>query len=206
MTSLQPDARLNWGGRSQRRIGIWFVLFGSQAFGCSSPVAPRRLPTVLVTNATCDSGRCATLEIRAFIWKFAVPGQLPWGFGVVGEAPPGERCLTFPPSWSLTVIGDTIVGDTTGQVDTVIVTWTPDDTFPINLVAVDSAFFHGGLDSARIDSLKEGLLPYFDGVGFGRTVGETPKFAPGSSAGWSATFPSTPPWSARLVAGEACKP
>jgi len=42
----------------------------------------------LVTNASCEAGRCATLEIRAFVSKFAVP-QWPQGMESVGFAPPG---------------------------------------------------------------------------------------------------------------------
>jgi hypothetical protein len=73
------------------------------------------------------------------------------------------------------------------------------------LIAEDSALFHSQLDSAISDSLKQGLLPYFDGLVKG-SVGETPNFAPGTSPGWSVTFPSSPQWGAKLVAGKSCGP
>ena len=188
-------------GRIHQWICVLSVLMASGlVLGCSSPDAPRPLPTVLVTNATCDAGRCATLEIRAFIWKFPIPTG-PWGEEVLGETQPGQACLAFPPSWSSRIIGS----DTTGRVDTAITTWTPADTVPIYLIAVDSVLFHSRLDSAVIDSLKEGLLPYFDGL-VKASVGETPNFAPGVSPGWSVTFPSAPQWGAKLVPGESCKP
>jgi hypothetical protein len=96
-------------------------------------------PTVLVTNTTCDIGRCATLEVRAYVRAFHVP-QIPSGLRVLGEAPPGQTCLRFPSSWPLRIIGP----DTTGKVDTTIITWTPDNADGIYLIAVDSLVYHGG--------------------------------------------------------------
>lgn len=198
MTSLQPDARFNWGGRIRRWVGIWIVLLGAQAaFGCSSPDAPQPLPTVLVTNATCDLGRCATLEIRVYVWKFTIPFP-PDGEELLADVPPGQTCLTFPPSWSWRIIGP----DTSGRVDTLTMTWTPADTVPIYLIALDSVFYHSPLDSAQYDSVAQ-RRSYFDGLWKG-SVGETPNFAPGQSPGWKVTFPSSPPWSAKLVPSEAC--
>ena len=183
-----------------RSFGVSILVFGATAAAaCSSPDAPRPLPTVLVTNATCEAGRCMTLEVRAFVWKFTIP-QLPFGFERLGEVPPGKTCFTFPSSWTLRVIGP----DSTGRVDTLIITWTPADTIPIYLIALDSVLFHGGGDSAQLDSSKQGVWPY-DGLAAG-SVGETPNFAPGEAAGWSVTFPGAPRWSAGLIAGEACKP
>jgi len=183
---------------SVRSIGVGILVLGATAaVACSSPDAPRPLPTVLVTNETCDSARCRTLEVRAFVWKFTVP-QWPQGFKVLGEAPPGQTCFTFPPSWSLRISGP----DSTGRVDTLIITWTPDDTIPIYLVAVDSAFFHGHATAAQIDSSRQGLWPY-DGF-FPGSVGETRNFAPRDAPGWSVTFPSAPLWSANLADGERC--
>lgn len=170
------------------------------AFSCSSSTAPDQLPTVLVTNATCEAGRCATLEVRAYIWKFKIPYP-PWGEEVLGEAPPGQTCLRFPPSWTARIIGDTIVNDTaSGHLDTVVVTWTPDDTVPIYLIAVDSVVFHSRDDTAQVRGVS-----YFDGL-VPASVGETPNFAPGASPGWKVTFPSAPLWSATPIPAEACEP
>ena len=173
------------------------------ALACSSAEAPKPLPTVLVTNASCQAGRCTTLEIRAFVWKFRIPFDY-FGEELLGWVRPGNTCFHFPPSWTYRLIGDTIVNDTTGHVDTINVTWTPADTVPIYVIALDSAYFHSLLDSAQSDSLARGI-PYFDDLTKG-SVGETPNFAPGASAGWSVTFPSAPRWAANLAQTEPCKP
>src|SRR6266513_2596499 len=165
------------------------------AAACSSPDAPRSLPTVLVTNATCDSGRCRTVEVRAYLWKFLIPYP-PWGDLVIGEAPPGQTCLTFPPSWSMRIIGP----DSTGRVDTTTIIWSPDDGSEIYLVAVDSAFFHGDATPAQIDSARQRVWPY-TGMFMG-SVGETPNFAPREAPGWMVTFPGPRPFGAPLVASD----
>jgi hypothetical protein len=183
-----------------RQICAWtLVVAATAASGCSETTAPRPFPTVLVTNATCEAGRCATLEVRAYIWKFLIPYP-PFGEEVLGEVPPGRTCLTFPPSWRMTVVGP----DNSGKLDTVTTTWTPDDTIPLYLIALDSAVFRTGFDSAQIDSLHQGLLPYFDSVGFG-SVGSTPNFTPRDAHGWTVTFPSAPVFGANLAPGDACQ-
>ncbi len=175
------------------------VLLGlvlTSATACSTITDARSLPTVRVTNAMCDVGHCATLEIRAFIWKFNVP-QWPDGMEVLGDVGPGETCLTFPAKWTLTVIGP----DTTGRVDTATVVWTPADTIPIFLIAVDSAVFYGGR-SPGDTSVYDHLVP--------GSVGETPNFSPGTAHGWTAAFPNVQKlgaqWSVTPQAGDACKP
>jgi hypothetical protein len=177
----------------------------STAIGCSSPHAPKPLPTVLVTNAMCDSVTCATLEIRAFLWKFNVP-QPPSGFLVLGELPPGRTCITFPPSWSMRVIGP----GTAGRVDTTTLTWTPNDHSEIYLIALDSAVFHRAGAASRISQIRSSQFggvaadtsPY-DGLVPG-SVGETPNFIPDSAPGWSVAFPS-PMWNARLDKAGICE-
>jgi hypothetical protein len=156
-------------------------------------------PTVLVTNATCDAGRCAVLEIRAFVWAFHVP-QTPNGLRILGEAPPGRTCFAFPASWPLRIIGP----DTTGQVDTTTITWTPDDEEGIYLIAVDSLVYHGGGSPGQVDSANQALPP-FDGVG-AASVGETPTFVPADADGWAVSFPSAPPFGASLSKDEPCEP
>lgn len=169
------------------------------AIACTSATQPTTSPTLLVNNSTCALGRCTTLEIRAFVWKFTAP-QPPQGFEAIGEVPPGQSCLQFPPSWTFKIIGP----DSTGVVDTLAITWTPSDTDQVYVVAVDSAVFHSGMDSAQVDSLNHGLLPYFDGLG-GGAVGETSNFVPGTSHGWKVSFPSSPVFSASLTSVPACK-
>jgi hypothetical protein len=156
---------------------------------------------VLVTNASCDSGRCTTLEIRAFVWKFTVP-QDPSGLEILGEVPPGHSCLTFPADWKLRIIGSP---DTTGHVDTTTITWTPNDGTEIYLIAVDSALYHSPPDSAQADSLNRGLWTYFDGL-TPASVGETANFSPGMAAGWLVSYPSAPVHGANLTTGSSCSP
>lgn len=186
-----------------RHLRVWAVVLAVPG-GCAETTAPRLLPTVLVTNAMCDAGRCGTLQIRAFVWKFTVP-QPVVGSEVLGYVDPGERCLTFPPSWSFQIIGP----DTTGRVDTTTITWTPFDTIPIYLIAVDSALFGSQPDSAQVDSIRYAIWP-FDGIAQA-SVGETANFAPGGAPGWSITFPRRGApnlfqGGAPIAKGEACKP
>jgi hypothetical protein len=188
------------------RYVFLFVGIVATTATCSSTTEPRPLPTVLVTNAMCDSGHCATLEVRAFLWKFDVP-QPPSGLRVLGEAHQGRTCLTFPPSWTLHIIGP----DTTGRVDTVTITWTPSDTVPIYLIAVDSAVFHRAAGTSAmshasvstVDSATPQDSPY-DGLVPG-SVGETGNFLPGDATGWSVSFPSAPLWSARVDTADVCR-
>jgi hypothetical protein len=195
-----PDLHL-WASMWRRSRPELRVLLASlvAVFGCTSATSPHALPTLLVTNATCSAGRCATLEIRAFVWKFTVP-QLPDGLEILGDAPPGTTCLTFPAKWTLRAIGQDTVG---GPVDTTTFTWTPADTVPIYLIGVDSAAYHSGLDSALNDSIGSGLIPYFDRF-WVASVGETANFTPGTASGWDLTLPSVPIRNAPLVQANAC--
>ena len=169
------------------------LAIGAVAVECSAPEAPRPLPTVLVTNATCDSGGCRTLEVRAFVTKWLVPYP-PYGEKVLGWVPPGTTCLTFPASWRFGIIGPS---------DTVWSTWTPSDRDQIYLIALDSAFFHGHFTQAQFDSSIKGIWPY-DGA-TPSSMGETPYFIPADAHGWRVTFPSAPPWGANLVPDTSCK-
>lgn len=158
-----------------------------------------KLPTVLVTNATCANGGCRTLEVRLFSWTFLVP-QPPQGLRTIAEVPPGQTCLTFPASLSLKVTGI----DTSGQhTDSITYTWAPGDSAGMYLIAVDSALYHSNqLSPVQLDSLRHAP---FDGFG-PASVGSTPTFVPATAAGWSVTFPSAPVMGATLIQGPACKP
>jgi len=90
-------------------------------------------PTVLVVNATCQPGPCVSFELRAFIPKFAVPGQLPTGWLDIGQVNTASACLKLPAADTLTVIGH----DSTGAaVDTTRMVWTVQD--PLTLIAATS--------------------------------------------------------------------
>jgi hypothetical protein len=169
---------------------------------CSSSTQPQSLPTLLVRNATCDAGPCATLEVRAFVWGFAVPQPL-FGSRVLGEVHSASGCLTFPSSWTLRVIGV----DSAGRRDTTITTWTPDTPNGIYLVAVDSTVFYG--DSAqRANWYSQREAWPYDAFAVG-SVGETRTFVPGKASGWSVTFPSTLVSGGRapeLTQAQPCRP
>lgn len=82
-------------------------------------------PTLLVTNATCDSGPCVPFEVRGFVPKFNVPGQPPWGFVRLGSVTGRSACLALPASWTLTIIGP---GDTTA------ITWTDGESIKLSAI------------------------------------------------------------------------
>jgi hypothetical protein len=88
------------------------------AVACSSSVAPRAVVTLLVTNETCASGTCDSLDVFAFPGvQPNTPGGL-WhlNLGVI-TAP--QTCLTLPASAKFLVIGDN--GD--GSSDTTTFSW-----------------------------------------------------------------------------------
>ena len=147
--------------------------------GCSSATAPPRPPpTLLVTNATCESGTCRTLDLLAFIWGWHIP-QPPTGIRQVGLVHGPTTCLVFPHEWTIW----------TGPVsDTTLLTWTPSNPAGIFIWAFDSTMAYTGGTPAQNDSSNQGLWPY-DGEAPG-AVGLTPTFVPGNAAGWSITFPA----------------
>jgi hypothetical protein len=91
---------------------------------CQPTADPAPPVTLLVTNATCAAGTCQPLDVRGFITKFNVPAQPLGGFLALGRVNDASACLTFPPSFTLTVSGPT---------DTTKMTWTVAD--PVSLHA-----------------------------------------------------------------------
>ena len=159
------------------RLGTMIIGTMIGAFSCSSPTASRPLPSIRITNNMCDAGTCGTLEIRAFIWEFKNIPQPPYGLRVLAEIPPGTSCVSFPSAWVLQVIGQ----DSAGRADTTVDTWTPSDSLPIYLIAVDSAAFHRGSGPGPSGGPYDGFAP--------GSVGETANFRPDTAQGWSASFP-----------------
>jgi hypothetical protein len=148
--------------------------------GCSSATAPPSPPpTLLVTNATCETGPCRTMTITAFIWAWDIP-QPPTGIRLIGIVHGATTCFQFPKQLSIWVV--------TVGVDSTLLTWTPSNSKGIYMVAFDSLLGSGGGTAAQIDSEEEGLWPY-DGLAPGM-LGYTPTFVPGNAAGWSVTFPT----------------
>jgi hypothetical protein len=89
------------------------------ALSCSSSVEPHSDVTLLVTNGTCMSGRCDSLEILGFPSNQpATPGGF-WSVDL-GLTTTPQTCITLPDSATFLVIGQH--GD--GTVDTLTYTWT----------------------------------------------------------------------------------
>jgi hypothetical protein len=81
------------------------------ALGCSSTVQPRAGVTLLITNGTCGTGQCASVQILGF--PSSQP-HTPGGFWSVdlGLVSAPSACLTLPPSATFRVI-DASTGATT---------------------------------------------------------------------------------------------
>jgi len=148
--------------------------------GCSSGTAPPSPPpTVLVTNAICQAGPCRTLVLSAFIWGWHIP-QSPTGIRLIGFVHGATTCVQFPKELSIWLV--------TVGVDSTLLTWTPNNSQGIIMLAFDSTIAYTGGTAAQLDSSNQGLWPY-DGEAPG-AVGLTPTFVPGNAAGWSVTFPA----------------
>lgn len=87
-------------------------------------------PTLLVTNATCQSGHCDSLEILAFPSnRPRTPGGL-WSIDL-GLMTGPQSCVTLPPSATFRVAGP----DSTGVVRSVTYTWTPALSLSLGAIA-----------------------------------------------------------------------
>lgn len=111
---------VRWNGLSSR-VGIAGV-YGAltlAALACSSSVEPRAGVTLLVTNESCQSGLCDSLEVLAF------PGTQPntpggfWSLDL-GTITTAQKCFTLPGAAQFKVIGQ----HSDGSADTVTYTWT----------------------------------------------------------------------------------
>jgi hypothetical protein len=110
-------------GRSDSSVPVRFLgpvpLLLFAALSCSAIAEPRTGVTLLVTNETCRSGRCDSLEVLAFPSNQPnTPGGL-WSVDL-GLITTPQACFTLPPSASFHVIG--VHGN--GTTDTITYTWT----------------------------------------------------------------------------------
>ena len=143
-----------------------------------STTMPQITPTLLITNNTCDSVECGTLEVRVFFESFLqwIP-ENPLGLRAAAGAgwyvAPGQKCFAFDP-YTITITGP----DSTGAVHTTHHTWTAADTDGLYLVAVDS-----GTLNVR---------------------GVTATFVQSQSPGWAVAFPSQQ--GPVAVMSSACRP
>jgi hypothetical protein len=84
--------------RLQSLIAISTLVFGS--LSCSSTLEPRSNVTLLVTNASCALGPCATLAVLAFPAAAGSSGG-PWSLNL-GTMTGSQICITIPTSSTFT--------------------------------------------------------------------------------------------------------
>ena len=102
------------------------ALLSFAVMGCASSTEPDATVTLLVVNATCDPGPCATLGVRGFPQDQPhTPGGL-WSLDL-GTVTTASACLTLPPSAHFDV------SDASGHTTTH--RWTPEDALSIGVVA-----------------------------------------------------------------------
>src|SRR6266542_5311383 len=115
MTSFRGRSDSSVPVRSLRPVSL--LLFA--ALSCSSIAEPHSGVTLLVTNETCLSGRCDSLEVLGFPSNQPnTPGGL-WSVDL-GLITKSQACFTLPRSATFHVIG--VRGD--GTADTITYTWT----------------------------------------------------------------------------------
>ncbi|HWG53762.1 MAG TPA: hypothetical protein VN677_10750 [Gemmatimonadaceae bacterium] len=103
------------------RIGIAAACaaLGLLAVACSSSVEPRAGVTLLVANASCQSGHCDAFDVLAFPSNQpSTPGGF-WSLDL-GPITTAQQCFTLPPTAQFRVIGQ----HSNGTADTVTYTWT----------------------------------------------------------------------------------
>lgn len=145
------------------RIAVSAGLLAAGACGVTDPKTDPSSPTLLVINATCDSGPCVAFQVRGWESIFVVPGQPPAGFVQVGEVTSATACLQFPDSVRFT--GTEV--DSLGRVvraDTIY--WTPANSIGLSALASGSGAFSPPF--AFADSA----------------------IVPANAPGWRVTFPS----------------
>ena len=96
----------------------------------NDPGGTSTTPTLLVTNATCLSGRCDSLEILAFPTDQPLTPGGYWSIDL-GLMTGPQACVTLPPSATFRVTGP----DSTGVVHTVTYTWTPALSLSLGAIA-----------------------------------------------------------------------
>jgi len=89
-------------GCRMRATAAW-ISFLLGPLGCSSTVQPHAGVTLLITNGTCETGQCASVEILGFPSN---QPHTPGGFWSVdlGLVAAPSACLTLPPSATFRVI------------------------------------------------------------------------------------------------------
>ncbi len=148
------------------------------AVECEEPAPlPGHGPTLLVLNASCSTGQCIPMDIRAGDPRANFPGGSP-SFPL-GRVCGASACLRFPEA-------DTVfsfTGNSSGElVDTTLLIWTPSLTVGVGAYKVGGGFLGMGM------------------------LGRVGQFIPGSSPGWQVTLPVALPGWASAVAASPCNP
>ena len=104
-------------------------------FACTSPTEPGPSGTLLVTNATCDSGQCSSLQVMGFWTQQPVytPGG-PWSMDL-GTVSTEYACLTLPGVDSFRVGSPT---------ETRTYYWTSRDSLSLGILEPGSSSFQAG--------------------------------------------------------------
>jgi hypothetical protein len=136
------------------------VVVALASLACSSNLGPKSGITLLVTNSTCLTGQCDSVEVLAFP---AEQPRTPGGYWSLdlGLLTNRSKCFTLPPSATFRVIA---VSSSGGPNDTTTFTWTTAD--PVSLGAQAPS-------GPRLQATPS-----------------TSGFVPDESAGWSVTLPS----------------
>jgi hypothetical protein len=103
------------------------------ALACSSMTEPRVPVTLLVTNATCDSGTCSPIEVRGFPSDQPNTPGGPWSLKL-GTVSTASACLTLP-SADTARVTNADTGETTTYV------WTIDDLLALGTLEPGESWF-----------------------------------------------------------------
>jgi hypothetical protein len=133
--------------RRLRRIPLFLFI----SVSCSTAVEPRSGVTLLVTNATCEAGRCDALRVLGF------PGDQPntpggmWSLDL-GLITGSQACLTLPPSATFRVIGASPDGTTT----TTTYTWTTAKSLSLSALPSGDSRLQAGPSTAAFVPARAG--------------------------------------------------
>ena len=135
---MTDRSSMNAFAASRRSLRILpFVLLLTIA--CSGSVEPRSGVTLLVTNASCQAGRCDSLRVLGFPSNQPnTPGGL-WSVDL-GLVTTSEACLVVPPSAAFHVIGMR----TDGTADTTTYTWTSAKSLSLGALPASSSRIQAG--------------------------------------------------------------
>ena len=147
------------------------------AGGCATD--PRLRPSLLVTNATCESGVCCPLYIRAFVWDFNIP-QSPTGIEILDTCTEQVGASSSRRNGHSRYPAQTGASSRSGSQAVLA---------GVYLIVFDSAFAFGHPTQVQIDSSSQAIWPY--NAAFPGSVAVSPTFVPGNSSGWTVTFPLT---------------